>query len=175
MSRDKAKDQRNHRRRIQTGRSLFEMIMVIFIMMLFSVGGYAGYSSAICGYKANKAIEEVQHIAEVIKKNSSYGTNFFDLDVKISYSAIIGKSYPVSVVSYPVPNERMCQRILLSKFSDEFKREIDNIVVSPEIDNGMEFEWVGEDYPNSSTVQNALTACALSKDKTPITIQYVFK
>lgn len=173
MSRDKAKDQRNHRRRIQTGRSLFEMIMVICIMMLFSIGGYAGYCSAVCGYKANKAMEEIQNIAEGVKKNSSYGKNYFGFDVNISYS--IGMSYPVFVVSYTVPQERMCQHILLSKFPDDFQSKIDSIVVSPEIDNGMKFEWIGEDYPNSSTVRNALEACALSKDETPITIQYVFK
>jgi hypothetical protein len=194
MSRNKAKDQRNHRKRIQTGRSLFEMIMVICIMMLLSIGGYAGYSSAVCGYRTNKAIEEIQDIVSTIRKkhndNSYYsistdrivgsnllkngGKNYFGFDMEFSYD-VLNEKKPVFLISYPVPRERMCQRILLSKFPDEFQSEIANIVVSPEIDNGMEFEWIGEDYPNSSTVKNVLDACALAKGQTPIILQYSFR
>lgn len=178
MSRNKVKDQRNNRRRIQTGRSLLEMIMVVCVMILFSIGGYAVYCSAIRGYKANKAIDEIQNIAEAIKENSSYGKNYFGYDLKAYYSAVV-RNHRVYVVSYPVPSERMCQRILLSKLSDEFQNEIEGIVVFAEADaadsDSLEFKWIGEDYPYSSTVQNALKACALGKGEAPITLQYTFR
>ena len=50
-----------------TGRSMLEMLGVLAIIGVLSVGGIAGYSKAMMKYKVNKAIEQVGIIAANIQ------------------------------------------------------------------------------------------------------------
>lgn len=51
----------------QTGRSMIEMLGVLAIIGVLSVGGLAGYSKAMIKFKTNKTIDEIIAIANNIK------------------------------------------------------------------------------------------------------------
>ena len=48
---------------VQSGRSMIEMLGVLAIIGVLSVGGIAGYSKAMMKYKINKAVEQITLIA----------------------------------------------------------------------------------------------------------------
>ena len=48
---------------VQSGRSMIEMLGVLAIVGVLSVGGIAGYSKAMMKFKINKTAEQVAHIA----------------------------------------------------------------------------------------------------------------
>ena len=52
---------------VQTGRSMIEMLGVLAIIGVLSVGGIAGYSKAMHRYKVNKTIEQITLIAGNIR------------------------------------------------------------------------------------------------------------
>ena len=51
----------------QTGRSMIEMLGVLAIIGVLSVGGIAGYSKAMAKYRVNKTIDQVSHIAANVR------------------------------------------------------------------------------------------------------------
>ena len=51
----------------QSGRSMIEMLGVLAIVGVLSVGGIAGYSKAMTKFKINKVIDQVTHIATNIR------------------------------------------------------------------------------------------------------------
>lgn len=51
----------------ENGRSMIEMLGVLAIIGVLSVGGIAGYSKAMMKYKVNKTIEQITHTAAAIK------------------------------------------------------------------------------------------------------------
>jgi len=46
----------------QSGRSMIEMLGVLAIIGVLSVGGIAGYSKAMMQYKINKTVDQVSQI-----------------------------------------------------------------------------------------------------------------
>ena len=52
----------------QTGRSMIEMLGVLAIIGVLSIGGIAGYSNAMKKYKINKAVEEITHLSQNIRR-----------------------------------------------------------------------------------------------------------
>lgn len=51
----------------QTGRSMIEMLGVLAIIGVLSVGGIAGYSKAMMQYKINKTVDQISQIAGNIR------------------------------------------------------------------------------------------------------------
>ena len=51
----------------QNGRSMIEMLGVLAIIGVLSVGGIAGYSKAMMKFKINKTIEQITHISQNIR------------------------------------------------------------------------------------------------------------
>ena len=51
----------------ESGRSMIEMLGVLAIVGVLSVGGIAGYTKAMLHYKVNKTIEQITHMAAAIK------------------------------------------------------------------------------------------------------------
>lgn len=47
----------------ESGRSMIEMLGVLAIIGVLSVGGIAGYSKAMSKYRVNKTVDQVSHIA----------------------------------------------------------------------------------------------------------------
>jgi len=56
----------NHKN-LEQGRSMIEMLGVLAIIGVLSVGGIAGYSKAMLKYKTNKAIDQVTQVASNIR------------------------------------------------------------------------------------------------------------
>ena len=46
-------------KKVQSGRSMIEMLGVLAIIGVLSVGGIAGYSKAMMKYRVNKTIEQI--------------------------------------------------------------------------------------------------------------------
>ena len=66
----------------QNGRSMIEMLGVLAIIGVLSVGGIAGYSKAMMKYRVNKTIEQLTIIAGNIRAffaNQPEGTKYTDL------------------------------------------------------------------------------------------------
>ena len=63
----------------QSGRSMIEMLGVLAIVGVLSVGGIAGYSKAMDKFKTNKLISQISQIAGNVRtlfaQQSSYGEN----------------------------------------------------------------------------------------------------
>ena len=84
----------NDCRVVQCGRSMIEMLGVLAIIGVLSVGGIAGYSKAMTKFKLNKAIDEVNTIVsntKIIFANSKtydyldYGTEEEDFEFMRNY------------------------------------------------------------------------------------------
>lgn len=60
----------------QNGRSMIEMLGVLAIIGVLSVGGIAGYSKAMMKFKINKTAEQISEIATNIRTLYAQQTNF---------------------------------------------------------------------------------------------------
>ena len=61
---------------MQYGRSMIEMLGVLAIVGVLSVGGIAGYSKAMMQFKINKAIEEISQIVTNVRTLYSQQTTY---------------------------------------------------------------------------------------------------
>ena len=87
----------------QSGRSMIEMLGVLAIVGVLSVGGIAGYSKAMTKFKINKTIDQVSHIVTNIRtlyaQQASYeGLSQFDTNTLnmgiVPDSLTTSNSYP---------------------------------------------------------------------------------
>ena len=67
----------------QNGRSMIEMLGVLAIVGVLSVGGIAGYSKAMQKYRANKTIEQVTQIANGIRVLYGGQRSYGNLSTKV--------------------------------------------------------------------------------------------
>ena len=51
----------------QSGRSMIEMLGVLAIIGVLSVGGIAGYSKAMTKYRINKTIDQITQISQNVR------------------------------------------------------------------------------------------------------------
>ncbi|MBQ8671085.1 MAG: hypothetical protein IJ525_01020 [Alphaproteobacteria bacterium] len=65
---------------VQSGRSMIEMLGVLAIIGVLSVGGIAGYSKAMMKYRINKTIEQITLIAGNVRTFFSSQNNFEGID-----------------------------------------------------------------------------------------------
>ncbi len=63
----------------ESGRSMIEMLGVLAIIGVLSVGGIAGYSKAMAKFKVNKTIDQVSHIVANTRILFSSQKNYKDL------------------------------------------------------------------------------------------------
>ncbi len=71
----------------QNGRSMIEMLGVLAIIGVLSVGGIAGYSKAMMKYRINKAIEQISIIAANVQSFYASQKDFTDLSNTILLKA----------------------------------------------------------------------------------------
>ena len=64
----------------QSGRSMIEMLGVLAIVGVLSVGGIAGYSKAMTKFKINKTIDQVTHIATNVRTLYAQQTTYSGLN-----------------------------------------------------------------------------------------------
>ncbi len=92
-------------RRSQSGRSMIEMLGVLAIIGVLSVGGIAGYSKAMQKYRINKTIEQITLIAGNVRTFFATQRNYDGLDFNIIKKAKLvpdemwedGKDFPQNV------------------------------------------------------------------------------
>ena len=69
----------------QSGRSMIEMLGVLAIVGVLSVGGIAGYSKAMMQFKINKTVDQISQIATAIRtafsQQTSYGDEYFSTEL----------------------------------------------------------------------------------------------
>lgn len=63
----------------ENGRSMIEMLGVLAIIGVLSVGGIAGYSKAMAKFRSNKTIDQVQHLVTNIRILFGSQKNYEDL------------------------------------------------------------------------------------------------
>ena len=68
----------------QSGRSMVEMLGVLAIIGVLSVGGIAGYSKAMAKFKTSKALDQVSTTVANIRTLYSGQPNYKDLDTAIA-------------------------------------------------------------------------------------------
>ncbi len=64
----------------QSGRSMIEMLGVLAIIGVLSVGGIAGYSKAMMKYRINKSIEQISLISQNVRSFFASQRNYGGLD-----------------------------------------------------------------------------------------------
>ena len=78
----------------QSGRSMIEMLGVLAIIGVLSVGGIAGYSKAMAKFRVNKSIDQISHI--VANTRILYGSqaNYADLGTNTWNTVYTAKLFP---------------------------------------------------------------------------------
>ena len=71
---------------IQSGRSMIEMLGVLAIVGVLSVGGIAGYSKAMEKFKINKTIDQISQIATNIRTLYAQQTTYAGLNGQTAYN-----------------------------------------------------------------------------------------
>ncbi len=66
----------------QSGRSMIEMLGVLAIIGVLSVGGIAGYSKAMHKYRINKTIEQITLVAGNVRTFFAPQSNYKDLNIQ---------------------------------------------------------------------------------------------
>jgi len=79
----------------ESGRSMIEMLGVLAIIGVLSVGGIAGYSKAMSKYRVNKTIDQVSHIAANTRILFSAQKDYSDLSDDVITKA---KLFPDDVI-----------------------------------------------------------------------------
>lgn len=69
-----------NQKNLESGRSMIEMLGVLAIIGVLSVGGIAGYSKAMLKYKTNKAIDEITQLSSNIRIAFGNSKDYADLN-----------------------------------------------------------------------------------------------
>ena len=99
---------------VQSGRSMIEMLGVLAIVGVLSVGGIAGYSKAMMQFKINKTIDHITQIATTVRtlyaQQTGYGgyslhetlknMNALPDEIKNGWQHILGGSFYIDGVQY---------------------------------------------------------------------------
>lgn len=75
-----------HSNSAQSGRSIIEMLGVLAIIGVLTVGGIAGFSSAMSKYKITRITDEVQRMVTNIRSVYAGKRSYAGLDNKIAYT-----------------------------------------------------------------------------------------
>ena len=161
----------------EAGRSMIEMLGVLAIIGVLSVGGIAGYSQAMSKYKVTKTTDQVQTMVtnirtlfagqrtykgletattaytmgiftdETYNKDSAKGSNAYGGDIDLTVSAN-GRKFAISYNN--IPNDA-CVRIVMSDWGDA-SSGLDGLVV--EANTGSSDAKVAADSITFSTVKH---------------------
>ena len=71
----------------QSGRSMIEMLGVLAIIGVLSVGGIAGYSKAMMKFKINKTIDQISQMVANTRTLYARQRNYGNLNEKVAYKA----------------------------------------------------------------------------------------
>ncbi len=91
----------------EKGRSMIEMLGVLAIIGVLSVGGIAGYSKAMAKFRANKTIDQISHIVANVRILFGSQRNYNDLGATPGKSLMIYNAhlFPEEMLGGPVPTD----------------------------------------------------------------------
>jgi Tfp pilus assembly protein PilE len=167
----------------QSGRSMIEMLGVLAIVGVLSVGALAGYSMAMENYKANQAVEEIRGailgVKDLYSDRNNYENltstvaldagiftkhlagsprNYFELAFGVSEFVVDFKS--AVQMEYGVPNENICRKILLSGLDVSMGEQSLRTISVWDGSAAKRFNWTGTyDYQFPVNVGDAAGAC----------------
>jgi Tfp pilus assembly protein PilE len=164
---------------------MVEMLGVLAIVGVLSVGALEGYSIAMAKHKSNQAIEEIKAIIIATKdlyadKNSYTGlSNTIALNTGLISSDnlnVLGKAiwlfqytfdnsnpYNAAGIVYKVEDNNTCVKLLTSGLENEFGNEMLLMTTYDGSSTKAYFRWDGSGtYPFPVTIENAQAACALT-------------
>ena len=176
-----SREQRNHyfldtpegpeyNRKIESGRSMVEMLGVLAIIGVLSIGGIMGYSYGMDKYRANETINDIQlramDLLMQLGKNSEPNLS--------QWPTISTAGYPIELNTDYAPNEYfikvekvpagVCNIILntmpefISIWVNNAETENDNVCNEDEL-NSMEFSYEGMGCSTSSDCPDELPVC----------------
>ncbi|MBQ8670941.1 MAG: prepilin-type N-terminal cleavage/methylation domain-containing protein [Alphaproteobacteria bacterium] len=129
----------------QNGRSMIEMLGVLAIIGVLSVGGIAGYSKAMQKYRINKTIEQITLISQNIRTFFANQRNYVDLNTLIPSGIKIIKKAKL------VPDEVWSDDNLQNAFGGSFEMA----VVSDAEYSGKMFTIAITDIPQEACIEIA--------------------
>jgi type II secretory pathway pseudopilin PulG len=173
----------NKQKKSQSGRSMIEMLGVLAIVGVLSVGALAGYSLAMANYKANQAVDEIKEAifnTQELFEGKSYDDISFVLlikagilpnDLKNLYGArwgANGSSASTFQISYGLPDgsDTECKKILTSGFENEFGQNLAQIDVYNGDGALYRINWTGISGSGATfpiTIDTAVAACDILK------------
>ncbi|MCP4393893.1 MAG: hypothetical protein GY804_06450 [Alphaproteobacteria bacterium] len=178
------------------GRSMIEMLGVLAIVGVLSVGALAGYSATMENYKANKAIDEIHNLIVGVKDIFSDKPNYLELgnsttgykiltavgifptDWKNVYSENMAVYQSVSganfVVRYSLRDDRACRKILTAGWSDEFGQDLVRLYTY-DGSTSIVYAWEGATKVLPMTIDKSIEACNHIKDSAIKSIYFYFK
>ncbi|MCP4393805.1 MAG: hypothetical protein GY804_06010 [Alphaproteobacteria bacterium] len=162
----------------QSGRSMVEMLGVLAIVGVLSVGALAGYSSAMITYKANESIQEIRELIINIKSLYEDQSNYAGITSNVLIDAgflddssnILGEYFSLDVASdsdtlmrlaYILPDnsDYICQKILLAGWEHELGADLDRISIwNGSITVAYRYEEGSYQFP--ITLDGAVEVCA---------------
>ncbi len=160
----------------QSGRSMVEMLGVLAIIGVLSIGGIAGYSLAMQKYRTNQAIEAIQLLMTEIRTMFSGQGNYTglgDADGDIMTSVGIANPFGGLVAAETGTNDSQFN-ITLSDIPESSCISLatapwgDN---PPSIDGGTALE---SGDAAADTIAGATKACVLGTGKTQINMTWTF-
>ena len=122
---NKMNDKNINKNSNQYGRSMIEMLGVLAIVGVLSVGGIAGYSKAMEKFKINKTIDEISHIVANVRTLYAQQTTYSGLwDLTAIQMGVIPDSLTTSS-SWPYITNSFGGNVLISLNSKHSLFEID--------------------------------------------------
>ena len=67
----------------ETGRSTLEILSILAIAILLTLGAFAGYSKAVMRYKANQVIDQVLALSDNIRRHYAEQTSYAELNNQV--------------------------------------------------------------------------------------------
>jgi type II secretory pathway pseudopilin PulG len=169
----------------QSGRSMIEMLGVLAIVGVLSVGALAGYSTAMAKYKANQAVKEINDIIIGVKSLYSEKSNYEGVNANVLVDAGVIQTtervggYPANVYgeemnilpsnrpdgvgifqfAYFVSDEYACREILLNSSVSDLGADLYRIMIHND-HGGAYFRWdVSDIYKLPVQMDGAIEAC----------------
>lgn len=123
----------------QSGRSMVEMLGVLAIIGVLSIGGISGYSKAMAKYRVNKTLDQISMLVMNIRSLYSANTDYTGLSASIAIKMGI------------VPND-MLNGIALSKASKIYNAYQGSVDVAAVSGNAQQFKVTYAGLPKEACV-----------------------
>ena len=151
----------------QSGRSMVEMLGVLAIIGVLSVGGIAGYSKAMTKFKINKSMDQISMLANAISfgiipgemdGGGSIITNAFAGNVTIGTDTVNGNAHAAFTIKYEGLGQEACVTMATSDWGSGSSSGLVDMTVSAAATGGTTYS--GTDLPVSLINAAANCNCA---------------